>query len=136
MGNLARRIGVAAEELLGELGLRPRHHIALTILRDLGESAQADLAETLQIDRTNLVGLLNELEERGLVERRRSAEDRRRHTVAITAKGRRQLAKAEFALLAVESDVLGALDGDERRQLHDLLARAVGGCAPAAGEGC
>jgi DNA-binding MarR family transcriptional regulator len=119
---------VPAEQLLGELGLRPRHHIALTILRDVGETGQADLATILRIDRTNLVGLLNELEEQGLIERRRSAEDRRRHTVALTAKGRRQLAKAEFAMLAIESDVLSGLDEAERRQLHDLLWRAVGGC--------
>jgi DNA-binding MarR family transcriptional regulator len=119
---------VPAQQLLAGFGLRPRHHIALTILRDLGESGQADLAATLQIDRTNLVGLLNELEERGLIERRRAAEDRRRHTVAITAKGRRQLAKAEFAMLASESEVLANLDARERHQLHDLLQRAVGGC--------
>jgi MarR family transcriptional regulator, lower aerobic nicotinate degradation pathway regulator len=135
MGNLSRRIGVPAEQLLGEFGLRPRHHIAMTILRDLGETGQADLAATLQIDRTNLVGLLNDLEERGLIERRRSTEDRRRHTVALTAEGRRQLAKVEFALLAIESHVLAGLDEGERRQLHDLLQRAVGGCAGPSG-GC
>jgi DNA-binding MarR family transcriptional regulator len=135
MGNLSRRIGVPAERLLGEFGLRPRHHIAMTILRDLGEIGQADLAATLRVDRTNLVGLLNDLEERGLIERRRSTEDRRRHTVALTTKGRRQLARVEFALLAIESDVLAGLDEGERRQLHDLLQRAVGGCADAPG-GC
>jgi DNA-binding MarR family transcriptional regulator len=118
---------VPAQQLLAGFGLRPRHHIALTILRDLGESGQADLAATLQIDRTNLVGLLNELEERGLIERTRSAQDRRRHTVAITPEGRRQLAKAEFAMLASESAVLANLDVRERHQLHDLLQRAVGG---------
>jgi MarR family transcriptional regulator, lower aerobic nicotinate degradation pathway regulator len=134
MGNLSRRIGVAAEQLLAQFGLRPRHHIALTILRDLGETGQADLAEILQIDRTNLVGLLNELETAGLIERRRSAEDRRRHTVALTTKGRRQLARAEFALLAIESDVLSGLDEGERRQLHELLQRAVGGCTGAHGD--
>jgi MarR family transcriptional regulator, lower aerobic nicotinate degradation pathway regulator len=134
MGNLSRRIGVAAEALLAQFGLRPRHHIALTILRDLGETGQADLAEILQIDRTNLVGLLNELETAGLIERRRSTEDRRRHTVALTTKGRRQLARAEFALLAIESDVLSGLDESERRQLHELLQRAVGGCTGAHGD--
>jgi DNA-binding MarR family transcriptional regulator len=113
--------------MLDEFGLRPRHHIALTLLRDLGETGQADLAAALRIDRTNLVGLLNELEERGLIERRRSPQDRRRHTVTLTAKGRRQLAKAEFAMLAIESEVLARLDVDERHQLHDLLLRAVGG---------
>ena len=80
------------------------------------------------------MGLLNELEEQGLIERRRSAEDRRRHTVALTAKGRRQLARAEFALLAIESEVLSGLDEAERRQLHDLLQRAVGGCTGAHGD--
>jgi DNA-binding MarR family transcriptional regulator len=128
LGNLSRRIGVPAEHLLAGFGLRPRHHIALTILRDVGETGQAELALILQIDRTNLVGLLNELEEQGLIERRRSAEDRRRHTVAMTAKGRRHLARVEFALLAIESEVLSGLDEAERRQLHDLLQRAVGGC--------
>jgi DNA-binding MarR family transcriptional regulator len=129
---------VGAEQLLAGFGLRPRHHIALTILRDVGETGQAGLASILQIDRTNLVGLLNELEEQGLIERRRSAQDRRRHTVALTAKGGRQLAKAEFALLAIESEVLSGLDEDERRQLHDLLQRAVGGCTGAHGDdgGC
>jgi len=56
------------------------------------------------------------------------AQDRRRHTVAITTKGRRQLAKAEFAMLASESEVLSNLTPTERHQLHDLLQRAVGGC--------
>jgi DNA-binding MarR family transcriptional regulator len=134
MGNLARRLGVPAEQMLGEFGLRPRHHIAMTVLRDLGETGQADLAATLRIDRTNLVGLLNDLEERGLIERRRSPEDRRRHTVALTVKGRRQLAEVEFALLAIESEVLAGLDEGERRQLHDLLQRAVGGCAESRGD--
>jgi len=132
LNNLARRIGVPAEQMLEGFGLRPRHHITLTILRDFGETGQADLARALRIDRTNLVGLLNELEERGLIERRRSPEDRRRHTVTLTAEGHRQLAKAEFGLLAIESEVLAGLDEDERRQLHDLLRRAVlgsaGGC--------
>jgi DNA-binding MarR family transcriptional regulator len=119
---------VPTDQLLADFGLRARHHIALTILRDVGETGQADLAAILQIDRTNLVGLLNDLEERGLIERRRSAQDRRRHTVALTTRGRRQLAKAEFALLAIESEVLSGLDESERRQLHELLQRAFGGC--------
>jgi hypothetical protein len=68
---LNRRLRVASESALQAAGLRPRHLLTLTLLRDLGESSQADLATTLQVDRTNLVGLLNELESEGQIERRR-----------------------------------------------------------------
>jgi DNA-binding MarR family transcriptional regulator len=79
----------------------------------------------LRIDRTNLVGLLNELEGDGLIARRRTAEDRRRHTVDLTAAGRRRLEDAESALAAAEDDVLGGLDAAERETLYRLLQRAT-----------
>lgn len=105
--------------------VRPRHLVALTVLRDLDGVGQQALAAHLQIDGTNLVGLLNELETAGLVERHRATEDRRRHIVQLTDAGRAQLAKAEFALAAVEQDVLRGLDEEERAQLFSLLRRAV-----------
>jgi DNA-binding MarR family transcriptional regulator len=122
---LSRRMRVAGETVLGEVGLRPRHMLALTVLRDLGENRQADLADTLELDRTNLVGLLNELEAEALIERRRSPEDRRRHTVVLTETGRERLARAEFALAAAEDHVLAALTGKEREALYDLLRKAT-----------
>jgi DNA-binding MarR family transcriptional regulator len=126
---LARRMRGASEAALGEAGLRPRHLIALTVLRDVGESSQADLAGSLQMDRTNLVGLLNELEKEGLIERRRSPEDRRRHSVVLTTTGRERLARAEFTLSAAEDLVLGALTSKQRETLYELLQKAVaGGC--------
>jgi len=118
------------ESVLDVVGLRPRHMIALTVLRDLGSSSQQDLATTLQIDRTNLVGLLNELETEGLIERRRSTEDRRRHLVAITTAGHERLAQAEFALAAAEDVALAALTGAEREQLYALLQKATAGIVP------
>ena len=62
---LTRRMRAAGETALTSTGLRPRHLLAMTVLRDQGESSQAALAGTLQLDRTNLVGLLNELEAEG-----------------------------------------------------------------------
>ncbi|HEY4094225.1 MAG TPA: MarR family winged helix-turn-helix transcriptional regulator, partial [Baekduia sp.] len=134
----ARIMRMRAETALGPLGLRPRHLVALTILRDHGNSTQQALAAALQIDRTNLVGLLNDLESDGLVERRRSAEDRRRHLVDLTEAGAQRLADAECALAVAEDDVLGALDVGEREALYRLLQRATSGqvadCAAAANE--
>jgi DNA-binding MarR family transcriptional regulator len=120
----------AGESALRAAGLRPRHLLVLTVLRDFGESSQADLAGTLQLDRTNLVGLLNELETEGLIERRRSAEDRRRHTVMLTDTGHERLAHAEFALAAVEDEVLAALTNAEREQFYTLVQKATAGHIP------
>ena len=114
-----------SESTLAALDMRPRHLLTLTVLRDLGASTQQALAARLSIDRTNLVGLLNELESEGLIERRRSPEDRRRHIVEVTPAGGEVLAKAEFALAAVEDDVLAALDAEQREALYQLLAQAM-----------
>ncbi len=127
LDHLARRMRLRAESALAPLALRPRHLVALTVLRDHRASTQQALSSTLQIDRTNLVGLLNELEGEGLVERRRSAEDRRRHIVELTDAGAERLAHAEFALAAAEDEVLGGLDHDERETLYRLLAQATSG---------
>src|SRR3984885_1709144 len=127
LDHLARRMRLRAEAVLAPLDLRPRHLVALTVLRDRGGSTQQALAATLAMDGTNIVGLLNKLEADNLIERRRSPEDRRRHLVEITDAGARQLAKAELALSAVEDEVLGALDHTQRESLYDLLQQAAAG---------
>ncbi|TCB99666.1 MarR family transcriptional regulator [Micromonospora zingiberis] len=122
---LARRMRLRSESVLAPLGLRPRHLVALTVLRDAGDMSQQGLAGTLQLDGTNVVGLLNDLEADGLVERRRSPEDRRRHVVSLTQTGAKRLNEAECALASVEDEVLGALNENERDTLYDLLRRAT-----------
>ncbi len=127
LDHLARRMRLRAEAVLAPMGLRPRHLVALTVLRERGGSTQQALAATLEMDGTNIVGLLNALEAKQLIERRRSPEDRRRHLVEVTDAGAEQLAKAEFALSAVEDEVLGALDDSQRETLYNLLQRAAAG---------
>jgi DNA-binding MarR family transcriptional regulator len=127
---LARRMRLRAESALAPLGLRSRHLVALTVLREGGDSTQQALSTTLQIDRTNLVGLLNELEADKLIERRRSSEDRRRHIVEITAAGTNLLANVEAALAAVEDEVLSGLDDEQRETLYSLLQQATSDHAP------
>jgi DNA-binding MarR family transcriptional regulator len=136
LDHLARLTRLRAESVLAPLGLRPRHLVALTVLRDHGSPSQQALAAALQTDRTNLIGLLNQLEVDGLIVRRRSTEDRRRHIVELTSDGSQRLTDAEAALAAAEDEVLGALDAEQRETLYGLLQQAttshVVDCAAAA----
>lgn len=127
LAHLARRIRLRSEAVLAPLGLRPRHLVALTVLREGDGMSQQALAGTLEMDGTNVVGLLNELEAKGLVERRRSPTDRRRHLVMLTHSGKERLCEAERALTVAEDEVLGALAPDERGTLYELLRRAAAG---------
>ena len=134
LDHLARRIRLRAEAVLAPMGLRPRHLVALTVLRERGGSTQQALAATLEMDGTNIVGLLNELEAGNLIERRRSPQDRRRHQVVLTGAGAEQLTKAECALSAAEDEVLGALDENQRETLYSLLQQAAAGTLPSCTE--
>jgi MarR family transcriptional regulator, lower aerobic nicotinate degradation pathway regulator len=127
LDHLARRMRLRAESVLAPLGLRPRHLVALTVLREQGGCSQQALSATLEMDGTNVVGLLNDLEADGLIERRRSPEDRRRHVVELTDRGLRRLARAECALAVAEDEVLGALDASQRETLYGLLQQATTG---------
>ena len=123
--HLARRMQTEAETELASSGLKTRHVIALTVFRDHGDQNQSDLAATLGLDPTNVVALLNELEAEDLIERRRSPADRRRHTVSLTAAGRRKLTDAEQLLTGVERRVLTSLTPQEHDTFYKLLARAT-----------
>jgi DNA-binding MarR family transcriptional regulator len=136
LDHLARLTRSRSEAALEPLGLRPRHLVALIVLRDHGAMSQQSFAAVLEIDRTNVVGLLNDLERAGLVARTRSEEDRRRHLVELTDAGAQRIREAERVLAAVEDEVLAALDAGQRATLYDLLQRATAGrvvdCAAAA----
>ena len=123
LARVGRRV-VEASELPG--GLRPRHLIALGLLGQQGPANQQGLAEALSLDPSNVVGLLNELEDRGLITRRRDPADRRRHIVEISSKGEAELERSRVWLTVVEDDLLKALSADERETLLELLAKAVG----------
>jgi DNA-binding MarR family transcriptional regulator len=130
IAHLARAINHRFEAELAPLGLRQRQLVALSYLRDHGPAPQQAMAETLSIDPSNVVLLLNELEDLGLATRRRDHADRRRHIVEIAPAGERALEQVGRVLDAIEDDVLGALDAGQRDALHDLLDTALDGQLP------
>jgi len=128
--HLARVGRRAAESTMAPGGLRPRHLIALKLLREEGPASQQGLTEALRLDPSNVVALLNELEERELITRRRDPSDRRRHIVKISPRGVEELCLAYTRLRLVEDELLSALSAEEKATLYHLLVRAVGVKSP------
>src|SRR3954467_11138935 len=108
-------------DALEPFGIRPRHVAALIELRDRGELTQQSLCGQLHLDPTNLVAILNELEERGYATRRRDPEDPRRHLVEVSRKGIAVIDKVSEVMDGVEADLLEGLEPAERVQLEALL---------------
>lgn len=106
-------------------GLRQRQLLVLTVLNERDRASQQDIGAALGMDASNLVALLTELEDRGLLLRRRDPADRRRHLVELTADGATAVRAAHARLAVIEDRLLSPLSADERRTLHGLLARVV-----------
>jgi DNA-binding MarR family transcriptional regulator len=123
--HLLKRLGWSIKERSLEAfegsGVSPMHYGVLVLLEEDPRETQGTIADALGYDRSHLVGLLDELEEAGLVERRRDPEDRRRHLVSLTPEGRKALTKLRTIAKRVEEDFFAPLDADQRSTLHALL---------------
>jgi MarR family transcriptional regulator, lower aerobic nicotinate degradation pathway regulator len=124
---LLKRLGdLVKERAVPELvagGCDPYQHAVLALLGEGAADTQAQIADALRFDRSFLVGVLDGLEEQGLIERRRDRNDRRRHVVSITPEGLRTLSRRRSVIGRIERDFLEPLDAGERDQLHRLLRK-------------
>ncbi|HEY0814333.1 MAG TPA: MarR family transcriptional regulator [Pseudonocardia sp.] len=126
---LLTQIGThAAQEFaarVAELDLSPPQvGLLRAIATGPGRSQQA-LAEQLGTPATRLVALVDGLEQRGLVERRRNPDDRRLYAVHLTDVGRQFMVQVARVARDHDDALLAALDPAERAQLHDLLTRVA-----------
>src|SRR5215813_7532581 len=118
----AHAAGQFGERLKSLRLLRPHAGILRLIAASPGLSQQ-ELGRRLAILPSQLVALLDELQERGLIERRQDPTDRRTYALHLTASGRNTT--EEIGRIAREHDdaICSGLDSDERQQLHGLLSR-------------
>jgi MarR family transcriptional regulator, lower aerobic nicotinate degradation pathway regulator len=118
----------ASERFEGELaaeGIRSRHAALLVVIDAEGPMSQRALGRRLRIDKSPMVGLIDDLERLGLAERRRGPRDRRVQDIHLTAKGARALQRVTRLADEGNERTFGALDDDERTVLHDLLLRVA-----------
>jgi DNA-binding MarR family transcriptional regulator len=99
------------------------------VLADQGATGQQALVQTLGVDPSVLVAMLNDLESAGLAERRRDPADRRRHIVEISPHGTQLVTDVYASIESVEAQLFAPLDANEIDVLHKLLLRinATGG---------
>jgi DNA-binding MarR family transcriptional regulator len=128
-GFLISRLGMVAQrqfaERLESLGLTTRLWGALNVLDAEGTITQQALGACIGMDPSSMVSTIDELEAKGLVERRRHPTDRRAHALHLTDHGRETLAQGRKLAKGAQQSLLAPLDAAERQQLHELLLRLV-----------
>ncbi len=124
LGFLLVRIAEALDRdfvaALKDLDLKPRHLRLLVLVDRAAELKQSDLAQQLDIDPGNLVGILDTLEENGLLKRPRGDSDRRQRLVSLTPAGDRRLAKALAATAAIDEGLVEALSPPQRKDFYAM----------------
>jgi DNA-binding MarR family transcriptional regulator len=124
LGFVAGRSFAAA---LAPLGLDPRQFGVMNLVATNTGLSQQAMTEPLGIPASRLVALVDDLEDRGLVERRRNPEDRRAYALGLTTAGSQTLDKARRVAREHEQRFCAALQPAERDQLLDLLRRLAAG---------
>ncbi len=131
LGYLLKRAFLELEDLhaehLAPTGVNARELAVMLLLDGHEPESQQQAARRLGVDRTTMVGLLDGLEDKGLVARQADADDRRRNVVGMTEAGQRTLTKARAASDEAERRLLGELSGTEALRLRELLGRVAAG---------
>ncbi len=116
----------AGNAALAPHGLRVRSYSVLALAAaDSVQPTQRELADFLRLDPSQVVSLVDDLERRGLVERRPNPSDRRANVVLATESGRAVFAAAQVDAREYEHAAHASLDGDEHAQLAALLRRVA-----------
>jgi DNA-binding MarR family transcriptional regulator len=121
-----QRMAARFAEVLEPLGLRPPHFGVMTLIDSHPGSAQQELVTRSLIDPSSMVAVIDELERMGLAERRRHPEDRRKHAVYLTARGRRTLERAQQVAIEMAQEVFAPLSPGELETLRTLLRKLAG----------
>lgn len=121
-----QRIAAMFAEALAPLDLKPPQFGLMNLIEAKPGATQQELVRQSLIDPSSMVATLDDLEQRGLVERRPNPADRRKHAVHLSRRGAATLAEAREVAFAVADRAFAALDADERETLRLLLRKAAG----------
>jgi DNA-binding MarR family transcriptional regulator len=121
-----QRIARKFADAMDTLGLRPPHFGVMTLIDAQPGSPQQKLVERSMIDPSSMVAVIDELEAMGLAERRHHPDDRRKHAVYLTARGRRTLERARAVAAKTAQETFAPLKPAELETLRLLLRKLAG----------
>jgi DNA-binding MarR family transcriptional regulator len=127
--HLARRFyqicnGVTAEVLAAD-NLTPKVYGVLSAILETPGISQRQLASSFGVDQASLGDMIDELEEKKLVERKSDKDDRRTWRLHVTRQGTALRDRMRPRLLAAQEQILAPLSPPERKQLIDMLVRVL-----------
>ncbi|MFB9909165.1 MarR family winged helix-turn-helix transcriptional regulator [Allokutzneria oryzae] len=113
-------------ERLRPLDLEPKHVGLLRMIAAADGPSQQELGERMGVIPSRMVSFVDDLQERGLVERRRNPKDRRAYALHLTEKGGKALRQAMVTSVEHDEEICAPLSQDERDVLARLLERLSG----------
>ncbi|WP_187688004.1 MarR family winged helix-turn-helix transcriptional regulator [Nocardia wallacei] len=119
----AAQMARVSRDALRAAGARKDHFVVLAALAESGPVSQAGLSDRTSVYKSDLVSVINDLEDGGWVRRSPDPADKRRNVITITELGERRLAELDRVLDGVNEHIMTPLDRDERAQLFNLLNR-------------
>jgi DNA-binding MarR family transcriptional regulator len=124
---LSRALIAREEPILAGHGISMWGYIVLTALAEQPVRTQAALAQAISADKSRIIGVLDDLQQRGLISRRPDTSDRRVHLLSLTPAGERLRGSVQAAIRDSEEEVLAAVPPADRdaflRSLKALYER-------------
>lgn len=121
LGQTTTHAARLVSEALGAVGARRYHYSLLAALDEFGPASQAELGRRGGLDRSDVVATVNELAEKGAVERRPDPDDKRRNIVTITPSGVAHLRHLDRVVGQAQETLLAPLSAAEREELVRVL---------------
>lgn len=115
------RLAELTRAALAPFGISGRELAVLLAIDDRLPASQQEVARRMAVDRTTMVALIDDLEDKGLVQRQQDPDDRRKNVVVLTDVGRTILRQATAAAGEAERRLLGSLSDDESAMLRKAL---------------
>ncbi len=114
---------VFAQTVTAAEGITPGLYGMLQVIANNPGLSQSALAEAMEVDRSSIVKVVNQLEEKGLIARDASPTDRRSYCLRMKPEGKLALKRIEEAVMHQDRQFAAALSAAERATLIDLLKR-------------